>query len=175
MRSYRLFFMGLISGLSFISCGGGEDGVLREGQYHVGAGSGRSLRIPNFGTVFLKPNTTIGLAKGFGRDNRDIDIDGEALFEMEVTGAPVRLRTKDLDVMVLWAARFRVDGYRGKPGEEVDLLEGHLRVTKNYHSDTDSATEVLGPGEMVMINRDIDLMEKEKMSQEEIDRVKGMR
>jgi transmembrane sensor len=167
--------MWLITGLVFVSCGTGEDGVLREGQYHVGAGSGRSFRIPAFGTVFLKPNTTIGLAKGFGVDNRDIDIDGEAFFDMEVTGAPVRLRTKDLTVEVLRAARFRVDGYRGKAGEEVDLLEGRLRVTKNYHSDTDSATESLGPGEMVMINRDIDLMEKEKMSQEEIDRVKGMR
>jgi transmembrane sensor len=174
MRTSRLL-AGLITGLVFVSCGAGEDGVLREGQYHVGAGSGRSFRIPAFGTVFMKPNTTIGLAKGFGVDNRDIDIDGEAFFDMEVTGAPVRLRTKDLNVEVLWAARFRVEGYRGKPGEEVDLLEGRLRVTKNYHSDTDSATEVLGPGEMVMINRDIDLMEKEKMSQGEIDRVKGMR
>jgi transmembrane sensor len=167
--------MWLITGLVFASCGAGEDGILHEGQYHVGAGSGRSMRIPAFGTVFLKPNTTIGLAKGFGRDNRDIDIDGEAFFEMEVTGAPVRLHTKDLDVDVLRAAQFRVDAYRGKAGEEVDLLEGRLRVTKNYHSDTDSAMEVLGPGEMVMINRDIDLMEKEKMSVEESDRVKAMR
>jgi transmembrane sensor len=166
--------MVLISGLVFVSCGGGEDGVLHEGQYHVGAGSGRSLRIPNFGTVFLKPNTTIGLAKGFGRDNRDIDIDGEALFEMEVTGAPVRLHTKDL-VMEVSAGVFRVDASRSSSGEEVDLLEGRMRVAKNYHSDTDNSTEVLGPGEMVMINREIDLMEKEKMSPAESDRVKAMR
>jgi hypothetical protein len=174
MHSYRLF-MGLITGLVFVSCGGGEDGILNEGQYHVGAGSGRSLRIPGMGRVFLKPGTTIGLAKGFGKDNRDIDIDGEAFFNMEVTGAPVRLHTKDLLVEVLWAARFRVDAYRNKAGEEVDLLEGRMRVAKNYRSDTDSATEVLGPGEMVMINREIDLMEKEKMSPAEIDRVKAMR
>jgi transmembrane sensor len=173
MRSYRLF-MGLISWLVFVSCGGGEDGVLHEGQYHVGAGSGRSLRIPNFGTVFLKPNTTIGLAKGFGVDNRDIDIDGVALFEMEVTGAPVRLHTKDL-VMEVRGGVFRVDASRSSSGEEVDLLQGGMRVAKNYHSDTDNSTEVLGPGEMVMINREIDLMEKEKMSPAEIDRVKAMR
>jgi transmembrane sensor len=167
--------MWLVTGLVFVSCGTAEDGILHEGQYHVGAGSGRSLRIPAFGTVFLKPNTTIGLAKGFGVDNRDIEIDGEALFEMEVTGAPVRLHTKNLTVEVLGAARFRVDAYRNKAGEEVDLLEGKMRVKKSYPSATDSATEVLGPGEMVMINREIDLMEKEKMNQQEIDRVKGMR
>ncbi len=166
--------MGLITGLVFVSCGAGEDGVLREGQYHVGAGSGRSFRIPGFGTVFLKPNSTIGLAKGFGVDNRDIDIDGEALFELDVTGAPVQLHTKDLVIEVSGGV-FRVDAYGSKAGEEVDLLKGRMRVRKSYRSDTDSAVEALGPGEMVMINRDIDLMEKERMSQEEIDRVKGMR
>ncbi len=167
--------MGLVLGLVLVSCGPAADGILREGQYHVGAGSGRSFRIPAFGTVFLKPNTTIGLAKGFGKDNREMSLDGEALFEMEVTGAPVRLLTKDLVIEVLSDARFRVDAYREKAGEEVDLLDGRMRVTKRYHSDTDSTTEVLGPAEMVMINRGIDLMEKEKMSQEEIDKVKGMR
>ena len=99
---------------------------------------------------------------------------GEALFELSTTGASVILKTKDL-VMDLSAGVFRVDAYGSKAGEEVDLLEGRMRVRKSYHSDTDSAMEMLGPGEMVMINRDIDLMEKEKMSQEEIDRVKGMR
>lgn len=164
--------MVLVLGLVLVSCGPGGDGVLREGQYHVGAGSGQSFRIPAFGTVFLKPNTTIGLGKGFGKDNREISLDGEAFCEMDGAGAPVRLQTKDLVIEVLSAARFRIDAYREKAGEEVDLLEGRMRVTKSYHSDTDSATEALGPGEMVMINRGIDLMEKEKMSREEIDKAK---
>lgn len=170
MTSYLLFVV-LVCGLLLVSCGGGEDGVLREGQYHVGAGSGRSFRIPDVGTVFLKPNSTIGLAKGFGKGNREISLDGEAFFELEVEGAPVRLLTKDL-VMDVPGGVFRVDAYRSKAGEEVDLVEGKMAVKKSYRSDTDSATEVLGPGEMVMINRDIDLMEKEKMSQEEVERAK---
>jgi len=147
---------------------------LREGQYHVGAGAGRSFSIPGIGKVFLEPNSTIGLARGFGKDNREITLDGVALFELTVTGAPVSLKTKSL-VMDVSAGVFRVDASRSSPGEEVDLLEGQLSVRKDYRSDTDSVAEVLGPGEMVMINRDIDLMEKEKMNQAEIDRVKGMR
>jgi ferric-dicitrate binding protein FerR (iron transport regulator) len=166
--------MSLITGLVFVSCGAGEDGVLREGQYHVGAGAGRSFSIPGIGKVFLEPNSTIGLARGFGKDNREITLDGVALFELTVTGAPVSLKTKSL-VMDVSAGVFRVDASRSSPGEEVDLLEGQLSVRKDYRSDTDSVAEVLGPGEMVMINRDIDLMEKEKMNQAEIDRVKGMR
>jgi ferric-dicitrate binding protein FerR (iron transport regulator) len=166
--------MGLITGLVFVSCGAGEDGVLHEGQYHVGAGSGRLFSLPYGGTVFLKSNSTIGLAKGFNKDNREISLDGEALFELSTVGAPVILKTKDL-VMEVSVGVFRVDGCGSKAGEEVDLLEGQMRVRKSYPSATDSTTEVLGPGEMVMINRDIDLMEKEKMNQEEIDRVKKLR
>jgi transmembrane sensor len=166
--------MWLITGLVFVSCGAGEGSVLGEGQYHVGAGSGRLFRLPYGGTVFLKPNSTIGLAKGFNKDNREISLDGEAFFELSTTGAPVILKTKDLVIDVSQGV-FRVDANRSSSGEEVDLLEGRMRVRKSYRSDTDSATESLGPGEMVMINRDIDLMEKEKMSQGEIDRVKGMR
>lgn len=166
--------MWLITGLVFVSCGAGEDSILHEGQYHVGAGSGRSFHLPYGGTVFLKPNSTIGLAQGFNKDNREISLDGEALFELSTTGAPVILKTKDL-VMDVSVGVFRVDAYGSKAGEEVDLLKGQMRVRKSYPSVTDSAAEVLGPGEMVMINRDIDLMEKEKMSQQEIDRVKNIR
>jgi hypothetical protein len=36
-------------------------------------------------------------------------------------------------------------------------------VIKSYHSDSDNEPVVLHSGEMVMINTDIDLMEKEKL------------
>jgi hypothetical protein len=50
-----------------------------------------------------------------------------------------------------------------------------LKVKKSYHSDTDNEPEVLDAGDMVMINRDIDLMEKEKMSAAELEKVKAMK
>ncbi|HXO75674.1 MAG TPA: hypothetical protein VN824_10575, partial [Puia sp.] len=76
---------------------------------------------------------------------------------------------------VVLGTRFHVDAFRKNAGEQVDLLEGRLRVKKSYHSDTDNEPEVLEAGEMVMINRDIDLMEKEKMSPAELDKVKAMK
>jgi transmembrane sensor len=62
---------------------------------------------------------------------------------------------------------------RSRPGEEVDLLTGRLTIRKSYHSDLDSASEELGSGDMLMINREIDLMEKEKMNADELEKVKG--
>ena len=46
-------------------------------------------------------------------------------------------------------------------------------MVKSYHSDTDNEPEILAAGEMVMINREIDLMEKEKLSAEELEKVKA--
>jgi transmembrane sensor len=47
-------------------------------------------------------------------------------------------------------------------------LSGKLNVKKSYHSDTDNEPEIVETGQMVMINRDIDLMEKEKLDSAEL-------
>jgi ferric-dicitrate binding protein FerR (iron transport regulator) len=122
--------------------------------------------------VTLSPHTTITLAKGFNKDNRDIRVDGEAFFDlMGVTGAPFGVLTRDLKIAV-GASRFRVDASSSRPGEEVDLLEGRLKAAKSYPSTMDNEPEVLESGEMVMVNRDVDLMEKEKLSPDEMARLK---
>jgi ferric-dicitrate binding protein FerR (iron transport regulator) len=124
--------------------------------------------------VLVMPNTTIAAAKGFGKDNRVLEVDGEVMVEVSgMAGPKFEVHTRDLVIEVLeGGARFHVDANRARPGEETDLLEGRLRVSKSYHSDTDSAPEELAGGEMVMINRDIDLMEKERLSPAELDKVK---
>jgi ferric-dicitrate binding protein FerR (iron transport regulator) len=160
--------------LAAVSCGSGDVSRLGEGSYHVGKGAGRSFQLPDGSTVVMSPETTISLAKGFGRDNREIQLDGEARFDVVAkAGQPMVIHTRDLVIEVL-GTRFKVDAFRDKPGEEVDLLSGSLRVKKSYHSDTDNEPEVLKEGEMVMINHDIDLMEKEALSPAELEKLKGL-
>jgi transmembrane sensor len=169
MRSTLLLF-GL---LAVASCGSGDVSVLGEGSYHVGKGMGRSFRLPDGSQVFLSPETSITLTKGFGRDNRDIQLDGEARFDVVAKpGSPLVIHTRDLVIEAL-GMRFKVNAYRDKPGEEVDVLTGGLRVRKSYHSDTDNEPEVLKDGEMVMINHDIDLMEKEALNASELEKLSG--
>jgi ferric-dicitrate binding protein FerR (iron transport regulator) len=123
----------------------------------------------------LRPGTQVTIAKGFGVSNRDLELDGEALFDVDGSAAkPFVVHTRNLEIVVL-GTWFHVDAFRKNAGEQVDLLEGRLKVKKSYHSDTDNEAEVLEAGEMVMINRDIDLMEKEKMSPAELDKVKAMK
>jgi hypothetical protein len=155
--------------------------------------------------------TVITVSKGFGKEGRDVEIDGQGLFVVRASGAlgdmgrkPFVVHTGNLIIQVLdttgaggpggsgaggaggsesgaggsvagrggWGARFAVEAVRKQAGEEADLVDGKLRVTKSYHSDTDNEPEELGAGDMVMINREIDLMEKEKMTGPEEDKVK---
>jgi ferric-dicitrate binding protein FerR (iron transport regulator) len=118
------------------------------------------------GTLVLKrPLTVLRPSRLFNKDDRTIELDGEALFIVgSFSGKPFIIHTRNLVITVQApATRLHVDAYASSPGEEVDLLEGKLRVTKSYHSSTDNEPEVLMAGDMVMINRDIDLMEKEKL------------
>jgi ferric-dicitrate binding protein FerR (iron transport regulator) len=144
-------------------------------QYTNNSGDSHRVKLPDGSHVVLRPGTQVTIAKGFGTRNRDLELDGEAIFEVEGNPASpfiVHTRNLEIDVLGTW---FHVDAFRKNAGEQVDLLEGRLRVKKSYHSDTDNEPEVLEAGEMVMINRDIDLMEKEKMSPAELDKVKAMK
>jgi transmembrane sensor len=144
-------------------------------QYTNGSADSHEVKLPDGSHVVLRPGTQVSVAKGFGVSNRDLELDGEAIFEVSGSAAkPFVVHTRNLEIVVL-GTRFHVDAFRKNAGEQVDLLEGRLSVKKSYHSDTDNEREVLEAGEMVMINRDIDLMEKEKMNPAELEKVKAMK
>lgn len=150
--------------------------ILGEGtRYTNGSAESHDVKLPDGSHVVLRPGTQVSIAKGFGVNNRDLELDGEALFDIRGSASkPFVVHTRNLEIEVL-GTWFHVDAFRKNAGEQVDLLEGRLRVKKTYHSDTDNQPEVLEAGDMVMINRDIDLMEKEKMSAAELDKVKAMK
>jgi transmembrane sensor len=132
-------------------------------SYSSGPEKRKAIQLPDGSSVLLNAHTVIRLAKGFNSDNRDVVLEGEAIFEVHAeAGKPFVIHTKQLQILVL-GTKFRVDAYPDSAGEEVDLLSGRLKVMKSYHSTTDNEPEIVQAGEMVMINRDIDLMEKEKL------------
>ncbi|HEV2481515.1 MAG TPA: FecR family protein [Puia sp.] len=173
----NLFYLlpALAACLTMVSCGAGDATQLHEGAgYHVGKGSGQTFHLPDGTVLVASPETTISLSKGYGKGNREIQLDGEARFDVTARpNWPMVIRTRDLVIEVL-GTRFKVNAFRDKPGEEVDVLTGSLRVRKSYHSDTDNEPEVLKDGDMVMINHDIDLMEKEALSPAELEKLKGL-
>ncbi len=55
---------------------------------------------------------------------------------------------------------FVIDAYNSSPGQSLKVLDGQLIATKSYKSNFPN-TDTLVKGEMILINIDIDLMEKE--------------
>jgi len=152
-------------GLSNIQLGSGT-------RYVNNSGDAQWVTLPDESHVKLSSGTEVELGAGFAGGNRVVDLDGEGIFEVrELAGKTFVVTTKNL-VIQGPGVKFRVEAVRSRPGEEVDLLEGQLIIRKSYHSDLDSAIEELTSGDMLMINREIDLMEKEKMNPDEIGKVK---
>ncbi len=152
----------------------------RSGQtiYTSGKEKRTSCLLPDGTRVLMNANTVVRLPAGFDSTSRELFLDGEALFTIGPgKGMPFVVHTRALVTTVPDSAKaigpdslreavqvkatFKVNGLHDSPGEEVDLLSGHLIVRKSYHSSTDNEPEQLGSGEMVMVNTDIDLMEKE--------------
>jgi hypothetical protein len=96
---------------------------------------------------------------------RSYELDGEAYLTVrDADKKPFIIRTRQLIITIQSPlARLHIDAFASSPGEQADLLEGQLKVTKSYHSTTDNEPETLHSGDMVMINKEIDLMEKETL------------
>jgi transmembrane sensor len=143
--------------------------------YENGTGKARTIRLPDGSSVVMSIHTVIRISRQFNQSGRELDLDGEALFTVDGDGGKAFIvHTRNLQIEVLGAGtRFRVDAFQKNAGEEADLLEGKLKVIKSYHSDTDNEPETITSGEMVMINRDIDLMEKEKLDSTELTTLKA--
>jgi transmembrane sensor len=162
--------------LGITAChGSGQSNIrLDDGtQYVNNSGDAQWVTLPDNSHVKLSSGTEVKLGPMFANGNRVVDLDGEGIFQVRaMPGKMFVVITKNLIIQGP-GTKFRVDAVRSRPGEEVDLLEGRLKIRKSYHSDLDSVAEDLIPGDMLMINREIDLMEKERMKPDELEKVKG--
>lgn len=95
-------------------------------------------------------------------------LDGEVVIDMPA-GATLSLGSTllEADVQGGEPTRFYIDAYTAQPGAQVLVLRGHVQVRKAYASPTPESYRI-GPGEMLMVNRDIDLMENEKFTPAEL-------
>jgi hypothetical protein len=92
--------------------------------------------------------------------HREITLDGDAFFDVSTAAAALTIHTKLLTIIVKGKAALRVTGPSKEEWGEVDVVNGTVIVRKAYSS-TFNAPDTLHGGQMQMINRTIDLMEKE--------------
>lgn len=109
--------------------------------------------------VYLLGDTKLTPAAGYpGR--REITLDGDAFFDATAAPSVLTIHTKLLTLTVRGRAAFRVMAPSKEEWTEVDVIRGIVIARKAYES-TFNEPDTLSGGEMQMLNRSIDLAEKE--------------
>lgn len=105
----------------------------------------------NAGTVFTYPSA-------FGKNTRNVELNGEAFFEVSSNKErPFIVHTQDCDVQVL-GTKFNVNAYKGEHNFTAALMEGRIRVQNN-----------LNPKEVINIMPDMQVaLEHGKLKVDEI-------
>jgi ferric-dicitrate binding protein FerR (iron transport regulator) len=119
----------------------------------------RYLQLPDGTEAFFRGDSTVRPAAGFPSP-REIAVDGDIFFRVPQNTQILTLRSRLLVLSVTGDAAMRMTAYSKQAGEQVEVLYGSVTARKNYDSPY-KEPDILTGGQMTMINRDIDLMDKE--------------
>jgi len=109
--------------------------------------------------VLLDSLSEIKLLDSITNDHIILKLDGIAHFTIYKSKHPIIIYTGMMKLSTE-AVNFKINAYNSSPGQSLKVFEGQLIATKSYKSDFPN-TDTLHRGDMILINRDIDLMEKE--------------
>lgn len=178
--SGRRTWAGMLLVVALMGCGGiGGDGKERNGL--PGEKTAQSVVVPSYAGYVVKANgggkrkvvlladgsqvllnaqSLVRLAPGFGDGVRRLVAEGDVFFSVVPKERPMTIETAYL-ILTTKGGAFRVGARTGSSGSVVDVLSGEVVVQKRLVTDGDSVAEVLGGGDELMYNRDIDMKEKE--------------
>lgn len=123
------------------------------------------------GTVAsLGADTRLETASGFP-SSRVLSLDGEGLLKVPAGGQPLIVRTHLMHLEVRGSSTLAITAWSRETGEQVEVLSGEVVVSKNYASSYRVPDDLHG-GEMSMVNRTIDLMEKETVDAPSLTRIR---
>jgi ferric-dicitrate binding protein FerR (iron transport regulator) len=118
--------------------------------------------------IILLDGTRARPTAGFPGDRSvQIEGNGQVFIAAREQEKPLTVRTGLLILTVKGNSAFRALVSSEKIGEQVEVLYGSVQAAKAYPSRFNEP-DVLEPGEMSMVNRSIDLMEKEKFDPTEL-------
>ncbi|MCF6402670.1 DUF4974 domain-containing protein [Chitinophaga filiformis] len=121
-------------------------------------GERKKISLPDGTPVILNSNTKL-LVPGNFAQSHTLLLDGEAYFDS--TAYPLTVKTNILTMTATKPAAFKMRCFESQQGATAYVRSGEVKVSKSYYSKTDDQPEMLGPGNMVLANKEIDLMEKE--------------
>lgn len=88
-----------------------------------------NITLPDGSRVWLNSNTRIEYPQNFADKRRDVEIDGEAYFEVTHDAKkPFVVHTSEKEQIEVLGTRFYVEAYSGTKEFETALIEGSVRV-----------------------------------------------
>lgn len=118
-------------------------------------GARTHIVLPDSSTVWLNAETKISFDQHFGKDNRNITLEGEAYFDVKKNQVPFNIHTADIDIAVLGTA-FNVKAYHDDGTVSTTLIRGSLKVTHLGHQG-ELESVILQPGEKVSLRKSADV------------------
>lgn len=94
---------------------------------YVPAGNRTNIQLPDGTNVWLNANTSFRYPMTFADKKREIQLDGEAYFEVAKDKKPFVVKTSKYDVEVL-GTTFNVEAYKGKSNFRTMLYEGKVKL-----------------------------------------------
>ena len=93
----------------------------------VPPGQRAELLLPDSSIVWLNAQTSITYPTDFGKNNREVELNGEAYFKVKKSKQTFIVKTKDVDIHVL-GTEFNVIAYHNTPLTEISLLTGSIEL-----------------------------------------------
>lgn len=133
-----------------------------EKEYTTSFGEIRSFRLPDGTTVTLNACSVLKVSRSFGKQHRDVQLQGEACFDINSQpGKAFTVHTGKLSVTALGTA-FNVAAFVDDPQIIVSLTNGKVLVAKD-----DAKGVILAPGEEAVYTRKADNIATGKFSARE--------
>ena len=143
--------------------------VLHAQSFTAPFGKRKKIILPDRTQVILNSNSTLWLEKEFNKQQRRVRLEGDAYFDIVTSPKIFIVTTPHLKISTYGAAA-KINAYPDVAGEETLLRSGKLKIVKSYYSKLDPDPYYLVAGDLLMMNRDIDLMEKEKFDTADLKR-----
>jgi hypothetical protein len=126
----------------------------------------KCLRLPDGTQAFYHSDSVVEPGNGFPHP-RKLVVNGDVLLKVPAAGDPLIVSTRLFLLTVSGESTLRITAYSREAGEQVQVVCGDVLAYKNYPSKFDEPDH-LAAGQMSMVNRTIDLMEKENFNPSEV-------
>lgn len=128
-------------------------------------GAPTQLSLPDGTKVWLNAGSTISYSQGFGVNNRNVKLNGEACFDVRHNEKlPFTITTDDINLRVL-GTKFTFCDYPGDENITVDLIRGKVSLTAN----ATGSSMTLTADERMVFNRSTHSMKKMSISAQSSD------